>query len=43
MRIVSSAIFCACVYLVVVVGLFGLTEPIRVARSVVQDRLRGKR
>jgi O-antigen/teichoic acid export membrane protein len=39
-RIVSSACVCACIYLVVVIGLFRLTEPLRVARSVVQDRLR---
>ena len=39
-RIVLSAAFCACIYLIVVVGVFRLTEPIRLARSVVQDRLR---
>lgn len=43
MRIASSAICCACVYLVVVVGLFGLTEPMRVARSAVRDRLQSNR
>jgi len=42
-RIVSSASVCACIYLIVVVGLFRLTEPMRVARSVVQDRLRSNR
>jgi PST family polysaccharide transporter len=42
-RIVCSASLCACVYLIIVVGLFRLTEPLRVARSVVQDRLRGNR
>jgi PST family polysaccharide transporter len=42
-RIVASAVVCACIYLVVVVGLFRLTEPMRLARSVVQDRLRGNR
>jgi len=41
-RIVASASVCACVYLAVVVGLFRLTEPMRVARSVVQDRLRNR-
>ena len=39
-RIVVSTAFCACVYLMVVVGLFRLSEPLRVARSVVQGRLR---
>lgn len=43
MRIALSALFCAGVYLAVVVGLFGLTEPLRVARSVVHDRLRSRR
>src|SRR5271163_2744444 len=38
-RIVLSASFCACIYLTVVVGLFRRTEPLRVARSVVRDRL----
>ncbi len=42
-RIVASTAVCAGIYLVVVVGLFGLSEPIRVARSVVQDRLRSNR
>jgi polysaccharide transporter, PST family len=42
-RIASSATFCACTYLIVVVGLFRLTEPLRLARSVVQDRVRSKR
>jgi PST family polysaccharide transporter len=40
-RIALSASVCVCIYLAVVVGLFRLTEPMRVARSVVQDRLRG--
>lgn len=43
MRIASSAIFCACLYLLVVVGLFRLTEPLRVARSIVRGRLRANR
>jgi polysaccharide transporter, PST family len=42
-RIVSSASVCACIYLIVVVGLFRLTEPIRIARSVTWDRLRRNR
>ena len=42
-RIVSSAAVCACIYLVVVIGLFRVTEPMRVARSVVHDRLRSSR
>ena len=41
-RILSSAALCACIYLIVVVGLFRLTEPLRLARSVVQDRFRSK-
>jgi PST family polysaccharide transporter len=42
-RIVSSAALCACIYLIVVVGLFRLTEPLRVARMALHDRLRSKR
>ena len=42
-RVVLSASVCACIYLGVVVGVFRLTEPMRVARSVVQGRLRGSR
>jgi len=42
-RIVASAGICACLYLIVVVGLFGVREPLRVARSVVQGRLRSTR
>jgi len=38
-RIVVSTSICACIYLGVVVGLFRLSEPLRVARSVVQGRL----
>jgi O-antigen/teichoic acid export membrane protein len=41
-RILLSGGFCICLYLAVVVGLFRLVEPIKVARSVVQDLL-GKR
>src|SRR6266849_8556492 len=37
-RIFLSTGFCACIYLVVVVGLFRLTEPIKVAAGVVQDQ-----
>jgi len=36
-RIFSSVIFCAGFYLVTVVGLFRLTEPIKLAGSVVRD------
>jgi O-antigen/teichoic acid export membrane protein len=39
-RIALSTIFCAGIYGTVVIGLFRRTEPLRVARSVVQDRLR---
>jgi PST family polysaccharide transporter len=42
-RIAASVSACACVYLIIVVGLFRLTEPLRLARSVVQDRLLSKR
>jgi O-antigen/teichoic acid export membrane protein len=41
-RIFFSTGFCISVYLVVVVGLFGFTKPIRVAGSVVQDLLRNR-
>jgi PST family polysaccharide transporter len=40
-RIILSASFCACLYLGVVVGLFRRTKPLKVALSVVQDRLKG--
>jgi O-antigen/teichoic acid export membrane protein len=40
-RIALSASVCACIYLAVVVGLFRVTEPMRISRSVLQDRLRG--
>jgi PST family polysaccharide transporter len=39
-RILSSSIFCAGFYLASVVGLFRLTEPIKVAGSVARDLLR---
>jgi PST family polysaccharide transporter len=42
-RVVLCASVCAGIYLAVVVGLFRLSEPMRVARSVVHDRLRGGR
>src|SRR6266849_3128720 len=42
-RIFLSAGFCICISLVIVVGLFRLTEPIRVAGSIVQDLLRKRR
>ncbi len=43
LRIAASASVCACVYLIVVVGLFRLTAPLRLARSVVQGRFRSQR
>jgi len=42
-RIVSSATSCACIYLIVVVGLFRLTAPLKLAGTVVRDRFRGNR
>jgi O-antigen/teichoic acid export membrane protein len=42
-RIVLSTVFCSCLYLAIVVGIFRRTEPLRVARSVVQGRLRSRR
>lgn len=42
-RIIVSTCICAGIYLAIVVGLFRLTEPIRVARKVVQGRLRRNR
>lgn len=36
-RILLSGVFCTCLYLVIVAGLLRLTEPIKVAASVVQD------
>jgi PST family polysaccharide transporter len=41
-RIFVSGIFCTCIYLAIVVGLFRLTEPIRVAGTIVKD-LMGRR
>ncbi|WP_076860629.1 lipopolysaccharide biosynthesis protein [Bradyrhizobium mercantei] len=41
-RIFLSAGFCICIYLIIVVGLFRLTEPIKIAGSVVQDLLRNR-
>jgi PST family polysaccharide transporter len=38
-RILASTGFCISIYLIVVVGMFGLTRPIKVARTVVQDQL----
>ncbi|HTT06757.1 MAG TPA: lipopolysaccharide biosynthesis protein [Steroidobacteraceae bacterium] len=40
-RIIVSTSFCTCLYLIIVVGVFRLSEPLRVARSVVRGRLRG--
>jgi PST family polysaccharide transporter len=41
-RIFFSTGFCISIYLIVVVGLFRLTEPIKVAGAVVQDLLRNR-
>jgi PST family polysaccharide transporter len=41
-RIFLSGVFCSCIYLAIVVGLFRLTEPIRVAGAIVKD-LMGRR
>ena len=38
-RILLSTGFCISIYLIIVVGLFRLTEPIKVAGTVVQDQL----
>jgi hypothetical protein len=38
-----SAGFCISIYLIIVVGLFRLTEPIKVAGAIVQDQLWRKR
>jgi O-antigen/teichoic acid export membrane protein len=43
LRIVLSTGLCAFTYLAVVLGLFRRTEPLRLARSVVRDRLRSSR
>jgi O-antigen/teichoic acid export membrane protein len=42
-RICLSAGFCIFIYLIIVVGLFRLTEPIKVAGAIVQDQLWRKR
>src|SRR6266436_396378 len=42
-RILLSTGFCISIYLIIVVGLFRLTEPIKVAGTVVLDRLRRNR
>ena len=42
-RMLASTGVCTCIYLVVTVGLFRVTEPMRIARSVVQVRLRVNR
>jgi PST family polysaccharide transporter len=42
-RIVLSASFCGCLYLIVVVGLFRFTQPIKVAIKVIQDQMSRKR
>jgi PST family polysaccharide transporter len=39
-RIFLSGGFCICIYLALVIGLFRLTEPIKVALSIMQDLLR---
>jgi len=41
-RILLSGAFCTCLYLAIVMGLFRLAEPIKVAGSVVQDLLRSR-
>jgi O-antigen/teichoic acid export membrane protein len=41
-RIFLAGGFCICIYLVIVVGLFRLTEPIKVAGSVVHDLMRNR-
>src|SRR5215472_466871 len=42
-RILLSAGFCISIYLIIVVGIFRLTEPVKVAVAVVQDQLWRKR
>jgi PST family polysaccharide transporter len=41
-RILLLGTLCTCIYLIVVVGLFRLTEPIKVAGSVVHDLIRSR-
>jgi PST family polysaccharide transporter len=42
-RILLSTGFCISIYLIIVVGLFRLAEPIKVAGTAVQDQLRRNR
>jgi O-antigen/teichoic acid export membrane protein len=42
LRIVASAALCACIYLLVVVGVFRRTKPLMIARSLVESRLRSR-
>ena len=42
-RIVVATSLCACIYLVIVVGVFRRTEPLRIARSAIQGRFGRKR
>jgi PST family polysaccharide transporter len=42
-RILLSGGFCVCMYLMIVVGLFQLTGPIKVARTMVLDQVRRNR
>lgn len=42
-RAVISAISCALIYLIIVVGVFRRTEPIRLARSLVHERMQRRR
>jgi len=42
-RIIASSCVCAGIYLIIVVGAFRCTEPLRIARSLVQGRFMGKR
>jgi O-antigen/teichoic acid export membrane protein len=43
LRVVASGTFCVCIYLGIVVGLFRLVEPVRIARSIVRGRFLPKR
>ena len=36
-RILLGGTFCTCLYLLIVVGLFRMTEPIKIVRSIVRD------
>jgi len=40
-RIFLSVAFCTCLYLAIVVGLFRVAEPLRIAASIARDLLRG--